>query len=89
MQAKLTSRVRGIFTGDTSIMTAALAELKVARQTLPNDPQILFLTSLIQRRQGRWEESIRTLERTADLDPAQFWGATGSCRKLRDSWALC
>ena len=51
---------------------SALAELDVAHQTLPNDPQILFLTSLIQRRQGRWEESIRTLERTADLDPRNF-----------------
>jgi serine/threonine protein kinase len=51
---------------------SALAELEVARQTLPNDPQISFLTSLIQRRQGRWEESIRTLERTADLDPRNF-----------------
>jgi TolB-like protein/Tfp pilus assembly protein PilF len=50
----------------------ALAELKVARQTLPNDPQVLFLTSLIQRRQGHWEESIRTLERAADLDPRNF-----------------
>jgi TolB-like protein len=51
---------------------SALAELEVARQTLPNDPQILFLTSLIQRRQGHWEESIRTLERAADLDPRNF-----------------
>jgi TolB-like protein/Tfp pilus assembly protein PilF len=50
----------------------ALAELEVARQTLPNDPQILLLTGLIQRRQGHWEESIRTLERTADLDPRNF-----------------
>jgi len=50
----------------------ALAELEVARQTLPNDPEILFLTSLIQRRQGHWEESIRTLERAADLDPRNF-----------------
>jgi TolB-like protein/Tfp pilus assembly protein PilF len=51
---------------------AALAELKVARQTLPNDPQILLLTGLIQRRQGHWEESTRTLERAADLDPRNF-----------------
>jgi len=50
----------------------ALAELEVARQTLPNDPEILFLTSLVQRRQGHWEESIRTLERAADLDPRNF-----------------
>ncbi len=51
---------------------AALAELKVARQTLPNDPQVLFLTGLIQRRQGHWQESIRTLEGAADLDPRNF-----------------
>ena len=50
----------------------ALAELQVGRQTLPNDPQILFLTSLIQRRQGHWEESTRTLARAADLDPRNF-----------------
>src|SRR6202035_4366924 len=33
----------------------ALAELEVARRTLPNDPQILFLPGLVQRRQGHWE----------------------------------
>ena len=51
---------------------AALAELEVARRTLPNDQQILFLTSLIQRRQGHWEESIQTLERAAERDPRNF-----------------
>jgi serine/threonine protein kinase len=50
----------------------ALAELEVARQSLPNDPQISLLTGLIQRRQGHWEESIRTLERAANLDPRNF-----------------
>jgi len=50
----------------------ALDEVEVARQTLPNDPQILYLTGLIQRRQGEWEESIRTLERAADHDPRNF-----------------
>ena len=50
----------------------ALAELKIARQTLPNDPQILHLTGLIQRRQGHWEESTRTFEAAADLDPRNF-----------------
>ena len=51
---------------------SALAELKIARQTLPNDPQIFYLSGLIQRRQGHWEDSIRTLERAADLDPRNF-----------------
>ena len=50
----------------------ALAELKIASRTLPNDPQILFLTGLIQRRQGHWEESTRTFERAANLDPRNF-----------------
>jgi len=47
----------------------ALAELKVARQTLPNDPRIFRLTGNIQRRQGHWEESTRHLERAIELDP--------------------
>ena len=47
----------------------ALAELKVAARTLPNDPRIFELEGYIQRRQGRWEDAIRNLERAADLDP--------------------
>ena len=50
----------------------ALAELKIASQTMPNDPQLLLLTGSIQRRQGHWEESIRTFERAANLDPRNF-----------------
>ena len=47
----------------------ALAELEVARQTLPNHPWIFSITGFIQRRQGRWEESIRSFERAIELDP--------------------
>ena len=47
----------------------ALAELEVARQTLPNDTRIFRVTGYIQRRQGRWEESTRNLERSLELDP--------------------
>src|SRR5437867_915254 len=47
----------------------ALAELDVARQTLPNDARTFGLTGYIQRRQGHWEESTRNLERAAELDP--------------------
>jgi len=52
---------------------SALAELEVARQTLPNDPRIFELTGYIQRRQGRWEESTRNLERAIELDPRNFF----------------
>ena len=47
----------------------ALAELEIARRSLPNDPGIFELMGYIQRRQGRWEESTRNLERTIELDP--------------------
>jgi serine/threonine-protein kinase len=47
----------------------ALAELEVARQTLPNHAPIFAMMGFIQRRQGRWEESTRNLERAAELDP--------------------
>jgi TolB-like protein/tRNA A-37 threonylcarbamoyl transferase component Bud32/Tfp pilus assembly protein PilF len=47
----------------------ALAELEVARQTLPNHPRLFRITGFIQRRQGRWEESTRNLERALELDP--------------------
>jgi len=47
----------------------ALAELEVAAKTLPNDPRVFELEGYIQRRQGRWDEAMRNLERAADLDP--------------------
>jgi TolB-like protein/Tfp pilus assembly protein PilF len=47
----------------------ALAELEVARQTLPNDPRIFRLTGYIQKRQGHWEGGTRYLERALELDP--------------------
>jgi TolB-like protein/predicted Ser/Thr protein kinase len=47
----------------------ALAELEIARQSLPNEPRIFRLTAYIQRRQGRWEESTRNLERALERDP--------------------
>jgi len=51
----------------------ALAELEVSRQTLPNDSRVFELKGLILRRQGRWEESTRNLERAIDLDPRNFF----------------
>jgi serine/threonine-protein kinase len=47
----------------------ALAELDIARRSLPNDPRIFSVTGYIQRRQGRWEEAIGNLERAIELDP--------------------
>ena len=47
----------------------ALADLEIARQTLPNDPRVFELKGYIERRQGRWEEASRDLEHAIDLDP--------------------
>ena len=48
---------------------AALAELEVAAKTLPNDASVFELKGYIERRQGKQEEAIRSLERAIDLDP--------------------
>jgi TolB-like protein/predicted Zn-dependent protease len=65
----------------------ALAELEVARQTLPNDAGIFRLTGYIQRRQGHWEESTRNLERAVELDPRDIetlvLGVAGNYSLLR------
>jgi len=47
----------------------ALVELELAHQSLSNDPRVLQLMGLIERRQGRWDESTRNLERAIDVDP--------------------
>jgi TolB-like protein/Tfp pilus assembly protein PilF len=47
----------------------ALAELELARRTLPNDPRIFELTGYILRRRGQQEEGLRNLERAVELDP--------------------
>ena len=63
------ARARNIYQGYRDY-NGALAELELARQTLPNDSRVFELTGYIQRRQpGRYEEATRTLERAIDLDP--------------------
>jgi serine/threonine protein kinase/tetratricopeptide (TPR) repeat protein len=47
----------------------ALAELEVARQSLPNNARVFLLLGYIQRRQGLWEESARDFDRAVELDP--------------------
>ena len=50
----------------------ALAELEIARRTLPNDPRLFELTGYILRRRGQQEEGLRNLERAVALDPRNF-----------------
>ncbi|HEV3148334.1 MAG TPA: hypothetical protein VGZ24_06765 [Chthoniobacterales bacterium] len=62
-------RARNIYQGYLNY-DGALAELELARQTLPNDSRVFELTGYIQRRQqGRYEQATQTLERAIELDP--------------------
>jgi serine/threonine protein kinase/tetratricopeptide (TPR) repeat protein len=49
----------------------ALAELEVARKSLPNDARLFELKGYVERRRpgGNQEEALRNLERAIDLDP--------------------
>jgi serine/threonine protein kinase/tetratricopeptide (TPR) repeat protein len=47
----------------------ALAELEIAAQSLPNDASVFELKGYIERRQGKLEEAVRSLEHAMDLDP--------------------
>jgi TolB-like protein/class 3 adenylate cyclase len=51
----------------------ALKELELARQTLPNSPEILELTGYILRRRGRSEEGLQFIQRALDVDPRNFY----------------
>jgi serine/threonine protein kinase/tetratricopeptide (TPR) repeat protein len=48
---------------------AALAELEIAQKTLPNDARVFQLMGYVQRRQGRWEQSMQNLDRAVELSP--------------------
>ena len=47
----------------------AREELAIARNALPNEPRVFELTSYIDRRQGRWTESLENLKQALELDP--------------------
>ena len=45
----------------------ALAELEIARRTLPNDARVPELTGYIARRRGHYEEGLRNLQRAVEI----------------------
>jgi len=47
----------------------ARKELSLAQKSLPNEPLAFELAGYIDRRQGRWAESNKNLERAVELDP--------------------
>jgi tetratricopeptide (TPR) repeat protein len=46
-----------------------LSELEIARASLPNDPLLFRLIGAIQRRQGKWQESVASYSKAVLLDP--------------------
>ncbi len=51
----------------------ALAEIELARRTLPNDARIPELIGYITRRRGKHEEALQHLSRALELDPRNFF----------------
>ena len=50
---------------------AALAELDSAARLLPNDANVFRISAQIERRLGRWSESLRHFMKASELDPRQ------------------
>lgn len=52
--------------------TRARQQLAVAQRALPNNAEVCSLTGYIDRREGKWEDSLRNLQRAGELDPRNF-----------------
>jgi TolB-like protein/cytochrome c-type biogenesis protein CcmH/NrfG len=63
----------------------ATAQYETLARLQPNDPTVLYSLGLIQRRQGRWAESLPNLRRAVELDPANV----GYVRGLLQSLSMC
>jgi TolB-like protein/Tfp pilus assembly protein PilF len=72
----------------------ARQELSAAHQALPNNAEAFLLTAFIDRRQGRWEDSINNFERASQLDPRdvyilqQFSETYNALRRYTDTGAV-
>src|SRR5205085_12176802 len=51
----------------------ALAELELARKSLPNDCRVFELAGLIQNRRGKFEQALPELEHAMELDPRNVY----------------
>ena len=69
------ARAEHLYRGYLDYDGAAVGELEIARQTLPNDARLFELKGYIERRRpgGNQEEALRNLERCDRSRPAQFF----------------
>ena len=75
----------------------ALATLELAARSLPNDSEIFTLRGLLERRLGRWKESLRHFTDAINLNPkdpnpyGHAWGGAmllrnyAECRRIADA----
>jgi serine/threonine protein kinase len=77
----------GIHTGD---FDRARDELVIARRTLPNDSEAIFIAARIDRRQNRWDDSLANFRKASELDPRNSevavyrWGAYLDMRRYKE-----
>jgi TolB-like protein/Flp pilus assembly protein TadD len=65
---------------------SAIRELTLAQRALPNESDVASALGVIERRRGRWEESILHLERARQLDPrnvSALWNLSETLTFLR------
>ena len=51
----------------------ARSELEEARRLLPNEPLVFATLAWIDRRQGRWQDHLRNVNRALELDPCNVF----------------
>jgi len=50
-------------------------ELSIAKRSLPNNSEVFLYSAFIDRREGRWVEATRNMERALEIDPRNFFVA--------------
>jgi TolB-like protein/lipoprotein NlpI len=50
----------------------ARAEFELARPSLPNSARLYLYIGVIDRRQARWDDAIKNVDRAVELDPRNF-----------------
>ena len=65
---------------------AALKEFAIAVAASPNDPEILELSGLIFRRQGKWRDALAAFDKAQELDPRHAHLNGQTTRALLRDW---
>ena len=58
-----------IYQSNAAERERAYEELSIARRTLPNDAQLLWILGLLDRRRNRWDDSLAELRKAYTLHP--------------------